>query len=520
MSALKYLVNLGVLSLFLSISHPLLAQITFERVYIDTSSSAGYSVQETRNGGYIVAGGIGSVTSNLFSFYLIRTDPYGDTLWKKIYGGLLDDESYSVQETSGGGFIIAGRTRSFGAGSNDIYLIKTDSLGDILWTRTYGGSEFDYGYSVQETNDRGYIITGGTWSFGSGNNDVYLIRSDSLGDTLWTRFYGGPSGDEGFSVLETQDEGYIIAGNTLSYGAGLQDVYLIRTDENGDTLWTRTYGGASWDYGRSVRETQDGGYIIVGWTNSFGASLYDVYLIKTDSLGDTLWTTTLGGSDFDMGSDIQETWDGGYMIVGTSASYGMGARDLYLVKTDLSGNTLWKKTYGGTSDDAGEAIQETQDGGYIITGNTASYKLCSGTPCPLGDVYLIKTDGNGSVGVEEESNIKYRTKNIEFRLFENYPNPFTQFTAISYQIPSTNHASRIPSASPALPVGRPSGGHHVSLKIYDITGRMVKVLVDEPQEPGFYKLPISSNQLQGTGIYFYRLQASDVTATKKLTLVR
>ena len=205
------------------------------------------------------------------------------TSWWRTYGGTLTDQGWSVQQTSDGGYIIAGRTYSFGAGNSDVYLTKTNTPGDTLWTRTYGGTSEDDGYSVQQTTDSGYIITGYTASFSAGG--VYLIRTNASGDTLWTRTYGGTSEDVGTSVQQTLDGGYIVAGYTLTFGAGGYDAYLIKTDASGDTMWTRTYGGTGDDQGYSVQQTSDGGYIIAGRTYSFGAGNSDVYLIKTDSLG-------------------------------------------------------------------------------------------------------------------------------------------------------------------------------------------------------------------------------------------
>lgn len=210
---------------------------------------------------------------------------FGAITFERTYGGASDDFSGSVQETKDGGYIIAGGTKSFGAGGWDVYLVKTDSLGDTLWTRTCGGTNGDGGYSVQQTSDRGYIITGHTYSFGAGWDDVYLIKTNASGDTLWTKAYGGVDWDYGYSVQQTTEGGYIIAGITESFGSGWGSVYLIRTNASGTLLWSRIYGGTADDEGKSVQQTRDGGYIIAGKTTSFGAGGNDAYLIKTDSSG-------------------------------------------------------------------------------------------------------------------------------------------------------------------------------------------------------------------------------------------
>jgi hypothetical protein len=357
------------------------------RTYGGSSDDYGQSVYQTTDGGYIITGKTNSFGAGSYDVYLVKTDANGDTLWSRTYGGSGLDWGYSVQQTTDGGYIIASFTYSFGAGGPDFYLVKTDANGDSLWTRTYGGSSDDYGFSVQQTTDGGYIITGFTTSFGAGGWDVYLVKTDANGDTLWTRTYGGYANDDAQSVQQTSDGGYIIAGTTESFGAGGEDVYLVKTDANGDTLWTCTYGGSGGDRGQCVQQTSDGGYIFAGATMSFGAGSYDVYLVKTDANGDELWTRTYGGNGTDVGYSVRQTFDSGYILTGWTTSFGAGWEDVYVVRTDANGDTLWTRAYGGGYWEYGHSVQQTSDGGYIVAG--ATYSFGAGRD----DFYLLKIAG-------------------------------------------------------------------------------------------------------------------------------
>ncbi|MCK4233789.1 hypothetical protein KAX75_05135, partial [candidate division WOR-3 bacterium] len=435
--------------LFSFLASPIHAVITFERWYGGINIDIGNSVVQTFDGGYIVTGYTASFGAGSNDVYLVKTDSLGDTIWTKTYGCTSWDAGYSVIQTSDGGYIIAGNTDSFGSGSFDIYLIKTDSLGDTVWTKTYGGDEFDKGSSVFQTSYDGYIIAGYTYSFGAGNSDVYLIKTDSLGDTLWTKTYGGSEFDKSSSVFQTSNGGYIIGGYTQSFGTGEGDVYLIKTDSVGDTIWTKTYGGSNPDVGSSVAQISDGGYIISGGTTSFATGNSDVYLIKTDSFGDTVWTKTYGGTSWDVGYSVVQTYDEGYVVAAVTTSFGAGNYDVYLIKTDSLGDTIWTKTYGGTGGDIGYSVSQTSDRGYIIAGLTNSFGVNS------LDIYLIKTDSLGNVtGIKEEKDQRHKTTDMKL---STSPNPFTTSTTIHL-----------------LGIGHSAEGKE--LKIYNITGRLVKKL--------------------------------------------
>ncbi len=346
----------------------------------------GNSVQQTIDGGYIITGEISSSEHGSSDIWLIKTDSKGQEEWNQTFDGNDRDYGKSVQQTVDGGYVITGST-----GSDyyyDVWLIKTDSKGTEEWNQTFGGDNKDYGHSVQQTIDGGYIITGEISSSGNGSSDVLLIKTDQKGQEEWIQTFGGSDYDTGNSIEQTYDGGYIITGSTRSYGNGSDDILLIKTNSQGQEEWNQTFGGDYIDIGNSIKQTSDNGYIITGYTQSYGNGSRDVWLIKTNSQGNEEWNQTFGGSYVDIGNSIQQTIDGGYIITGSRGTDYYS--DLWLIKTDYQGNEEWNQTFGGNDYDFGNSVQQTTDDGYIIIGHTKSYGNGG------YDIFLIKTDSEGN----------------------------------------------------------------------------------------------------------------------------
>ncbi len=355
-------------------STPEIPDVLWYKTFGGSSLDRGYSSQQTSDGGYIITGETSSYGTGDTDFWLIKTDSNGGAQWNKTFGGLGIDSGKSVQQTTDGGYIIAGNTMSYGAGGYDFWLIKTDASGNEQWNRTFGGSNYDNANSVQQTNDGGYIMTGVTNSYGAGGQDVWLIKTDASGNEQWNQTFGGSLMDGAFSVQQTTDNGYVLVGNTNSYGVGGQDVWLIKTDASGNEQWNQTFGGTNSEMGKSVKQTSTGIYIITGETYSYGAGDSDLWLIKADANGNKQWSKTFGGTVFEAGYSVNETNDGGYIVSGVTDSYGAGGHDAWLIKTDEGGNEQWNKTFGGSgNNDLGHSVQQTSDGGYIVAGMTDSY---------------------------------------------------------------------------------------------------------------------------------------------------
>jgi hypothetical protein len=367
------------------------------RTFGSTEYDLGYCVQQTTDGGYIIVGETCSYGAGGADIYIIKTFSDGRQHWSKTAGGTGDDIGVCIQQITDG-YIIVGHTNSFGAGVWDVYLVRIELDGTVLWSRAYGWIGSDYGHSVQQTSDEGYIIVGTTDSGGHGGDDIWLIKTDEVGRQVWGRFIGGADVDRGYSVKQVSDGGYIVVGCTKSYGSGNFDVWLVKTDSLGVPSWDRTFGGGYLDVGCSIQQAADGGYIIAGHTLSFGPGNGDVFFIKTDDDGQYEWSNAYGVAAYsEEAYAVVQTVDGGYLAVGHTTA---NQNDVYLVKTDDSGNGVWTKTVGGSDMDHGKSVIQTSDGGFVVVGYTLSYGAGG------QDVYLIKLASDESIKETEIRSVK------------------------------------------------------------------------------------------------------------------
>jgi len=544
-------------------------------------------IQQTEDGGYFAVGTFDPVSGQSFGF-ATKVDSSGSTLWIQTYefdAGESDQLLNDGEITFDGGFILVGSATDSNALFNrhGVWLIKTNSAGDTLWTRIFHNNleQSESGLYVEQTLEGGYIITG---KGGGVDDDILLAKTNSVGDTLWTKLLGIDCSDlslrcmeSGTEVHQTNDGGFIIIGEaTHSTGDNDFDIILIKTDSSGDTLWTRAYGGELNDFGKGVQQTSDGGYIIIGEIDHSAAKNGDIWLLKTDTLGDTLWTKRFSSDVVnDFASDIQLTADGGFILAGRLAS------NVWLTKIDSSGNIMWTDEWiwGNI-----RSIQQTQDGGFILAGtdpevvrfmklppqlpviklsrsvidfgsvdpgsnNEQTFKVSnlntgrsdlvisnitiddsnfrindtSGviviggeknfivTFSPFktnttfagqlriysnaADVVTIRLEGNTNpVSIISESDIPA----LDYGLSLNYPNPFNPTTTIKFALPKSSK---------------------VLLSVYNLSGEEIIHLLDEEKNAGYHKVIWDASGFT-SGLYFYRLQAGDFVQTRKMVLLK
>jgi hypothetical protein len=341
----------------------------WNRTFGGPNNDEGTDIVTCSGGGFALVGSSWSFAVGDDDVWLIRTDVNGNHLWNQTYGGTEWDVGYSLVECSGGGFAICGHTGSFGGGHTNVWLIRTDASGTHLWNKTYGGSNYDSGLSVFQCSDSGFVITGITQSYGGSDNDVWVIRTDSDGNIQWSQVFGGSSSDQGYSIIESTGGDLVVAGISSSYGVGDFDAWLIRLDSSGNHIWNYTYGSVETDRVTSVIECQDGGYALAGYTRQTGG--WDAWVVKTNNNGIHQWNQTYSASFSQLSWDLVELSDGSFAVSGETEHPGGGGADLLLIRTDSNGNHQWNRTFGGPYGEFGYAIANDSTG-FVMVGKQSN----------------------------------------------------------------------------------------------------------------------------------------------------
>ena len=378
---------------------------TFKREF---KGYVGNSVIETKDENYIVVGTATGFKKTGLDLWLMKTDKEGKQIWNKSFGGFKNDTGLSVKQTRDNGYIITGTTKSYGAGCRDGWVLRTDEDGNEVWNNTYGGLKDDWTISVEQTKDDGFIIVGGTESYGTGNNnsDIWILRLKHDGAEMWNRTFGGNDTDCGFYVNITKDEGFIIAGTGGSDAPwGKRQAYVIKTDSLGHEIWNYTSDRNEWNFAEAVLGNVDGSFTILCRTNY----QYDtIKLVKIDRNGTILWNKKLD-SIIGYSCSFDNTIDGGYIITGEL--YTDNAYDICLLRTDQNGNEIWTTSFD-FNDDFSKSVKQTRDGGYIIAGYSNYWTRTSMDEQHIA--ILIKVDSTGQINNNENGNSELQLEILFF----------------------------------------------------------------------------------------------------------
>ena len=357
---------------------------TMIKNYGGTQNERGYSVKQTSDGGYVIVGSSTSYGAGGSDLWILKVDGLGEFSWSKTYGGQGNDIGRDITQTSDGGYIITGYTKSFSSGGDmDLWLIKTDANGESClysdggtcsensskWIKSFGTSGNDYGNSVQETSEGDFIVAGKSGRIPS----VFVIKTNSSGEKIWENLYGTGPGDRAQYIIERQDLGFLIVGKENANNVD-DNLCLINIDTDGAEVWHSLYGGGGADGGNHISEVSGGGYIIAGATKSYGNGNWDdLWLVKTSTGGSMEWQKTFGGSYTETGNYAHEKDAGGFMVTGSTESIGQGLYDIWVVSTDYTGNEIYSQTFGGSMDDKAIRGARGNSGELLIIGYTESF---------------------------------------------------------------------------------------------------------------------------------------------------
>jgi hypothetical protein len=463
------------------------------KTYGDTNHTQIRAVEQTSDSGYVFTGTIwidDGYTPAHAEVYTVRLDADGDTLWTTYYTAFGYAEGRAVRETPDGGYVTAGLTSSPVMDDRNVYLVKLNSLGGIVWEKQYGGPNYDEAHDLQVLRgDSGFVVTGYTRSFGGYGSDVYMLRTDSSGDTLFTNRYDATLDDGGYSICETTD-GYVIAGH--SYSSTDYDVLLLKVTSHLDTVWSKTYGDSGHDVALSIKLTPaDFGFIVGAETDSYGAGGMDGWALKTDLNGDTLWTKTVGDSLSNRFFAVDTTFDGGYVFGGPYGGLPLEDRKFYAAKLASDGVLEWATTYGVPRNECVcYDMVQTHDGGYVMGG------YIKWTGSGYRNALVIRLGDDGGSGAGRMTPTTGLTLTIS-------PNPCTGTVRILFALDRKIEAE---------------------INIYDVTGRLVRSISSGMLHPTQHSFEWDGKDWTGVrvpaGVYFCRLRAGDKEATGKMVLAR
>lgn len=526
-NSVQFILSLVFLSVFNWLYAQVAPAIEWQKCLGGIGMEEAFSIRQTMDGGYIVAGYSTSSDGDVLvhygcsycdDYWIVKVDDTGNIVWRKTLGGSNGEHAWSVQPTIDGGYIVAGFSGSNDVdvtdnhGGEDYWIVKLDTVGDLVWQKSFGGEWTEQAFCIQQTNDDGFIIAGYTNSidgFFSGNHglhDYYILKLDPNGNLIWQKLYGGSGYDHARSIEQTTDGGFVIAGwsesnnGDVSGNHGSRDAWIIKTDSNGLIIWQKCFGGSSFDWANSVQQTSDGGYIVAGVSDSQNGDvsgnhgIYDYWILKLDMNGNLTWQKSLGGEGDDQAYSTQQTYDGGYIIAGwadsksgdvsgnhdtTSDAYS----DVWLVKLDESGNLQWQKCYGGSLYEGAFSIQQTSDSGYILAGETYSSDgdvsgYHSDSSSFLPDYWIVKLLPDTTTGIASILN----------HFVSLYPNPVQSRLTITLTAPT----------------------NQTRIQVYDVQGRMMLLPIsfqnDEAQlqtdnlPDGFYTLIITDKKTGRTEV--------------------
>jgi len=533
---MKKEITLTIITLFFANLCFAQSTIEWQRCLGGSSYDVAHSIQQTSDGGYIVAGISESndfdVSGNhgWYDYWIVKLYSSGGIEWQRSLGGSNGDYANSIQQTSDAGYIVAGYSASNDSdvsgnhGGLDYWVVKLNSSGNLEWQRSLGGSLNDYAYSIDQTSDGGYIITGesasndGDVSGNNGSIDYWIVKLDSSGEIEWQRSLGGSFDDVAESIQQTSDGGFIVAGYSASNDGdvngnhGNGDYWVVKLDSSGSIVWQRSIGGSSYDWAYSVCQTNDDGYIVAGrsYSNDSDVSGHhgtpgdypDYWVVKLDSSGSIEWQHSLGGTYDDFAYSIHQTNDNGYIVAGYSLSNdgdvsgNHGEYDSWVVKLNSSGSLEWQRSLGGNEGDFAYSIQQTTDNGYIVVGWSRSNDGDVSGHHAYEDYWVVKLSADDGIS---ESNRGLQPLVHTIAVF---PNPFNSSCEIT----------------------APAGAE---VELYDLLGNVVGERSPDRDNRHREMSPTSRTfiwtpaQSITSGIYIVKARTEEgLTATKRIVLIK